>query len=66
MWWNFVGRDHDEIVRFREDWQHESDRFGRVEGYEGTPPRLPAPTLPNARITPRRNPAPSPTNTPED
>ncbi|MFI8993692.1 pirin family protein [Streptomyces sp. NPDC053542] len=57
MWWNFVGRSHDEIVRFREDWQHESDRFGRVEGYEGTPQRLPAPTLPNARITPRRNPA---------
>ncbi len=21
MWWNFVGRSHDEIVRFREEWQ---------------------------------------------
>jgi quercetin 2,3-dioxygenase len=21
MWWNFVGRSHEEIVRFREEWQ---------------------------------------------
>ena len=25
MWWNFIGRDHDEIVAFREQWQA-SDR----------------------------------------
>jgi redox-sensitive bicupin YhaK (pirin superfamily) len=54
MWWNFVGRSHDEIAAFREDWQRESDRFGRVEGYDGQ--RLPAPPLPNARIKPRLNP----------
>jgi quercetin 2,3-dioxygenase len=54
MWWNFVGRSHDEIVAFREAWQAESDRFGRVEGYAGS--RLPAPPLPNARIKPRLNP----------
>jgi quercetin 2,3-dioxygenase len=54
MWWNFVGRSHDEIVAFREAWEAESDRFGRVEGYTGS--RLPAPPLPNARIKPRINP----------
>jgi redox-sensitive bicupin YhaK (pirin superfamily) len=59
MWWNFVGRGHEEIAGFRREWQEESDRFGRVEGYTGTPHRLPAPVLPNARLTPRRNPGPA-------
>ncbi|MBW4718289.1 pirin family protein [Saccharothrix obliqua] len=54
MWWNFVGRDHDEIARFRAEWQAESDRFGRVAGYPGD--RLPAPALPNGRLRPRGNP----------
>jgi redox-sensitive bicupin YhaK (pirin superfamily) len=56
MWWNFVGRSHEEIVAFREDWQREGDRFGRVDGYGGEPQRLPAPPLPNARIKPRLHP----------
>ncbi|MGW6647121.1 pirin family protein [Streptomyces iakyrus] len=55
MWWNFIGRTHEDIVRAREDWQAGSDRFGAVEGHPGR--RLPAPALPNAVITPRRNPA---------
>jgi redox-sensitive bicupin YhaK (pirin superfamily) len=55
MWWNFVGRSHDDIVRAREDWEASSDRFGVVEGYPGG--RLAAPALPNAVIRPRRNPA---------
>ncbi|SDD75612.1 bifunctional pirin family protein/GNAT family N-acetyltransferase [Glycomyces harbinensis] len=54
MWWNFIARSHDEIVRAREDWEAASDRFGTVEGYAGR--RLPAPPLPNAVIMPRRNP----------
>ncbi|MFI9817622.1 pirin family protein [Saccharothrix variisporea] len=54
MWWNFVGRTHEEIVRFRDEWQAESDRFGRVEGYPGN--RLPAPPLPTGRLRPRGNP----------
>ncbi len=54
MWWNFVGRGHDDIVRAREDWEAASDRFGEVEGFPGE--RLPAPALPNATIRPRRNP----------
>ncbi|WP_282086736.1 pirin family protein [Streptomyces tendae] len=56
MWWNFVGRTHDEIAAARTDWENESGRFGRVEGYPGD--RLPAPALPNAVLSPRRNPAP--------
>lgn len=55
MWWNFVGRDHDEIAGFREEWQAESERFGRVEGYRGAVSRLPAPQLPTVRMVPRRN-----------
>ncbi|QBJ97585.1 pirin family protein [Rhodococcus sp. ABRD24] len=56
MWWNFVGRSHDEIEAFRAAWQAESDRFGKVDGYQGAVARLPAPALPNARIKPRKNP----------
>ncbi|UNQ36225.1 pirin family protein [Prescottella equi] len=56
MWWNFVGRSHEEIEQFRAEWEAESDRFGAVHGYEGTVQRLPAPPLPNARIKPRQNP----------
>lgn len=40
MWWNFVGRDHDEIVEAREEWMS-GHRFGTVRGYAGDP--LPAP-----------------------
>ncbi|SDD11800.1 pirin family protein [Actinokineospora iranica] len=58
MWWNFVGRDHDEIVAFRAAWEAESERFGQVVGYSGTPRRLPAPPLPHARLTPRGAAAP--------
>lgn len=54
MWWNFIGRSHEDIVKAREDWQAGSDRFGEVEGHPGG--RLSAPALPNAVITPRGNP----------
>ncbi|MFC6091839.1 pirin family protein [Saccharothrix lopnurensis] len=54
MWWNFVGRSHDEVARYREQWQEGSERFGRVEGYPGD--RLPAPPLPGGRLRPRGNP----------
>jgi hypothetical protein len=53
-WWNFVGRSHDDIARAREEWEASSDRFGEVAGCPGD--RLPAPALPIATITPRRNP----------
>ncbi len=54
MWWNFVGRTHDEIVAFREEWQAHGDRFGEVPGYVGTTDRIPpAPQLPNVRLKTR-------------
>ncbi|MET8053967.1 MULTISPECIES: pirin family protein [unclassified Streptosporangium] len=42
MWWNFVGRSHEEIARFRQEWM-EGEEFGTVPG--GAAP-LPAPELP--------------------
>ena len=56
MWWNFVGRSHEEIAEHREAWERGSERFGTVEGYDGQPVRIPAPPLPNVRIKPRMNP----------
>lgn len=53
MWWNFVGRSHDEIVAFRDQWQQHDDRFGAVAGYIGSVQHLPAPPLPNATLRPR-------------
>ncbi len=66
MWWNFIGRTHNEIVQYRTDWHtqivREGDlvsggqevapgRFGIVEGEWRSP--IPAPTLPNSRLLPR-------------
>ena len=53
MWWNFIGTDHDEIARFRQEWEDETARFGAVAGYTGEPARLPAPRLPGLRLRPR-------------
>jgi redox-sensitive bicupin YhaK (pirin superfamily) len=50
MWWNFVGRSHDEIVADRADWSA-GKRFGEVSGYPGE--RLPAPALPTTVLRPR-------------
>jgi len=66
MWWNFVGRSHEEIVGYRAQWQAEigaedvpaaagagsaDRRFGEFP--PGEPAPLPAPALPNARLRPR-------------
>jgi redox-sensitive bicupin YhaK (pirin superfamily) len=53
MWWNFVGRSHDEIVAYRELWAAGDSRFGTVRGYHGATQRLPAPALPTTRLRPR-------------
>jgi redox-sensitive bicupin YhaK (pirin superfamily) len=50
MWWNFVGRSHEEIAAARADWEHGS-RFGRVAAHGGE--RIPAPELPGVRLRPR-------------
>ncbi|MCI2417288.1 pirin family protein [Saccharopolyspora sp. K220] len=57
MWWNLVGRSHEEIVQARADWEHgrtaadPDGRFGTVRGYTG--PALPAPELPNVELRAR-------------
>jgi redox-sensitive bicupin YhaK (pirin superfamily) len=56
MWWNFVGRSHDEIVGYRRLWEDRDDRFGVVPGYRGSPARLPAPPLPTTTLRPRQPP----------
>ncbi|HEV2452525.1 MAG TPA: pirin family protein [Streptosporangiaceae bacterium] len=60
MWWNFVGRSHDEIAGFRADWQA---RIGAAPGGDrqrfdlpvgNTLPPLPAPPLPAVTLRPRQ------------
>lgn len=53
MWWNFVGRSHDDIVGYRQLWEDGDERFGAVQGYRGSLTRLPAPPLPTTRLRPR-------------
>jgi quercetin 2,3-dioxygenase len=50
MWWNFVGRTHEEIAAARADWES-GTRFGVVHGYDGG--RIPAPPMPSTRLVPR-------------
>lgn len=52
MWWNFVGRSHEEIAEARAEWEAAADRFGEVAGHAGA--RIPAPGLPGIRLKPRR------------
>ncbi|WP_194397191.1 pirin family protein [Microbacterium atlanticum] len=52
MWWNFVGRSHEEIVEAREAWEAGSERFGRVVDHGDE--RIPAPPMPGVRLTRRR------------
>jgi len=57
MWWNFVGRTHEEIETARDDWEAGADRFGSpIAVHDGA--RIPAPPLPVVRLTPRRRAAP--------
>jgi len=64
MWWNFIGRDHEEIAEFRRRYQAElgfepadprdagaPDLFGTFP--PGQPRPLPAPPLPTVRLRPR-------------
>ncbi len=59
MWWNFVGRSHDDVVAARQAWEAEATggpaRFGAVPGYSGATERIPAPALPGVRLRPRGN-----------
>lgn len=59
MWWNFVGRRHEDIVAARARWMEEisgdpiegPERFGPF--VPGQPAPLPAPGLPGGRLRPR-------------
>ncbi len=59
MWWNFIGRSHDEVLAFREAWQREradsedagDTRFGTFPTEWDT--TLPAPELPHLRLRSR-------------
>lgn len=66
MWWNFIGRTHEEIVEFRRRYQAEiglenfapEDEgkpllFGPYPDHEPSP--LPAPAMPGLRLKPRGN-----------
>ena len=77
MWWNFIGRRHEDLVEASKDWAEQislsQDKAGRprderplapaqgtVDGRFGMPfdePEgpLPAPTMPNVRLMPRKN-----------
>ena len=33
MWWNFVGRSHEEVVAAQASWNAHEPRFGYVHGY---------------------------------
>ncbi len=43
MWWNFVGRNHDELTDAQRAWNDRDGRFGAVES---TLSRIPAPDVP--------------------
>ena len=56
MWWNFIGRSHDEVVEQRAEWNgtgvdFEPSRYGAVRGFPGD--RLLAPPMPTTRLRPR-------------
>jgi len=53
MWWNFVGRTHEDVVAAREAWEAGAERFGTVQGYVGATARIPAPPLPGVRLRSR-------------
>lgn len=55
MWWNFVGRSHDDVVQARERWQAQVGDEGLRDGWFGSPrPPIPAPVLPQVRLRERR------------
>lgn len=51
MWWNFIGRSHDEIVKMREDWATNKTRFGSFQDKLGG--TIPAPPMPSLKLTVR-------------
>jgi redox-sensitive bicupin YhaK (pirin superfamily) len=66
MWWNFVGRTHEEVEQAREDWEAQAllgdedarnARFGWIHGHGpdagAEAGRIPAPPMPGVPLKPR-------------
>jgi redox-sensitive bicupin YhaK (pirin superfamily) len=51
MWWNFIGRTHEEIEAMRNDWENHSPRFAPFSDRIGG--RIPAPAMPNLHLRAR-------------
>ena len=51
MWWNFIGRTHEEIVSARELWNSHDQSI--PDFVDEIKVRIPAPELPNLRLNPR-------------
>lgn len=51
MWWNFIGRSHEDVARAREEWNSRNPRFGQFEDKIGG--WILAPDLPNVTLQPR-------------
>ncbi len=51
MWWNFVGRSHDEIVAFRSAWANRESRFPPVVSAQEKV--MEAPPMPTVSLRPR-------------
>jgi len=51
MWWNFIGRSHEDIQLARQEWNTRSERFGEFEDNIGG--WIPDPELPSVRLSPR-------------
>ncbi|MBI1397359.1 MAG: pirin family protein [Betaproteobacteria bacterium] len=49
LWWNFVARRPDEVVRAAAEWNAGDGAFGRVSGYDGEPLRAPDPAVAGLR-----------------
>ncbi|MGA8255807.1 MAG: pirin family protein [Nocardioides sp.] len=59
MWWNFVGRSHEEVVEARAAWQAQITDNGLLDGHFGMPvddalAPIPAPEMPHVRLRERR------------
>ena len=59
MFWNFIGRSHDDIAdaaaAWAQDWRGGgNERYGRVPGHRSD--HIPGPDLPPVRLRPRRSP----------
>lgn len=51
MWWNFIGRTHDEVAGYREAWANREDRFPPV--VDRSERVMEAPPMPTVALKPR-------------